>query len=133
MTKHASVAVVKTWILMMAICLLGGCGGGPSAVNSTEVYHYISKSGTQPAKNLQLEMNADGTLNATGLAGGGTAHTEIDLNTGEAKSYFDGHGSTNIKIVIREDVGRTDFAGLTWRDEVVLNIWTDGVVEVDRA
>lgn len=46
--------------------------------------------------------------------------------------FPDALGSQDITVKINEQVGHTRFAGLEFRQEVVLDVWEDGVVEVDR-
>lgn len=123
--------LARVLTLLFVLHSLVGCGG-TSAVSPDDVYHYMSKSGSMPSKDLQLESNTKGGYDLTGLTGNAKFAGEINLNTGDISYYFDGPGSTNIKVVIGKDVGRTDYGGLNWRDEVVLNIWTDGIIEVDR-
>jgi len=41
-------------------------------------------------------------------------------------------GSQNVSVRINPAVGHTDVAGLRFKEEVVLNIWEDGTVEVDE-
>lgn len=40
--------------------------------------------------------------------------------------------SQNITIKINQNVGHTEIAGLSFKQEVVLNIWEDGIIEVDK-
>ena len=46
--------------------------------------------------------------------------------------FPDALGSRDITVKINEQVGHTRFAGLEFRQEVVLGVWEDGIVEVDR-
>ena len=44
----------------------------------------------------------------------------------------DALGSQDITVKINAQVGHTRFAGLDFRQEAVLGVWEDGIVEVDR-
>ena len=46
--------------------------------------------------------------------------------------FPDALGSRDVTVKINEQVGHTRFAGLEFRQEVVLAVWEDGIVEVDR-
>ena len=46
--------------------------------------------------------------------------------------FPDALGSQDVTVKINEQVGHTRFAGLEFRQEVVLDVWEDGIVEVDR-
>jgi hypothetical protein len=45
--------------------------------------------------------------------------------------FPDALGSQDITVKINEQVGHTRFAGLEFRQEAVLDVWEDGIVEVD--
>ena len=44
----------------------------------------------------------------------------------------DAWGSQNVTVKINEQVGFTWYAGLRFNQEIVCNVWKDGVVEVDK-
>jgi hypothetical protein len=46
--------------------------------------------------------------------------------------FPDALGSQDITVKINEQVGHTRFAGLEFRQEAVLAVWEDGIVEVDK-
>jgi hypothetical protein len=46
--------------------------------------------------------------------------------------FPDALGSQDVTVKINEQVGHTRFAGLEFRQEAVLAVWEDGIVEVDR-
>lgn len=46
--------------------------------------------------------------------------------------FPDAFGSRNISIKINKHIGYTMIAGLKFKQEATINIWKDGVVEVDR-
>ena len=46
--------------------------------------------------------------------------------------FPDALGSQDITVKINKQIGHTTFAGLEFQEEVVCNVWEDGVVEVDR-
>lgn len=118
-------------VMMILPSLLAGCSAS-AAISPEDVYRYTSKSATKPAKDLQVEQAEDGTYTLKCLVDNCSVPTSIDLMTGKATYSFDGPGSTNIKVTIGQDVGSTGFAGLTWQTEALINISTDGVIDVDR-
>ncbi len=51
---------------------------------------------------------------------------------GKGRYFPDALGSKNIEVAINKDVGYTRIAGLEFTQQATLNIWKDGVVELDR-
>jgi len=51
----------------------------------------------------------------------------------EKVGFFPGApGSENVSVIINPALGYTEVAGLRFREEVTLNVWENGIVELDR-
>ena len=54
------------------------------------------------------------------------------LFTVNGKTAIDALGLCNIQVRVNEKVGETNFVGLKFKNDVLINIWKDGLIETDR-
>jgi hypothetical protein len=85
-------------------------------------------SAGEGAANLEVtQIDIDGTLSV-----GCIDDEECSVPIRGGRFVADPLGSQNIRIAIDPKIGSTEYAGLRFEDEVTVNIWESGVVEVDR-
>jgi len=109
------------------------------SVEPVEVYRHIKdKSSGSPAMDLEIENSGPSSYDIKGLSDNARIPMEVSLsgleagNLGGGVVVVDNPGSNNIHIKINQDIGHTDYAGLRFAEKAVVNIWENGVVEVDR-
>lgn len=96
-----------------------------STASKLVVYRY------RPKRSLPIPSNR---IKVTGIRGGGS---RVDCLTGGSLATVgmtpvpDSLGSKEIHVVVNPAVGSTNLAGLRFRKSCVVNIWKDGIVEVD--
>lgn len=101
--------------------------GDAQSVPSEDIYrHKSNTNGTHGAKNIKVEMETVGEYTITRRGDNATIPIVMGI------LVIDAPGSSNMLIVINKNVGYTDYAGLRFKQEVTVNIWEDGIVEVDK-
>ncbi len=125
--------------LLMGFALLACLSACDTRVSYSDIYHYtptepLCKTGK--AVDLEYWSESGGGFTARGISDKASIPSSgiIDIRTGKITKLIycpDALGSQNIHILIK-DLGYTDYAGLRFKDEVVLNIREDGSIEADR-
>ena len=99
-------------------------------------YHSSRYKGSERAMNVRVETQKDGNLHITGFERGNInsvpMQLEPDLPEFTLRYFPDALGSRNIEVAINKGGGFTRIAGLEFTEQATLNIWKNGVVEVDR-
>jgi hypothetical protein len=130
MTSRYSFLIGTALLCSYIVIFFAGCA--PS-VSSEDIYRHKSEYTSHGARDLQVETSKQGSWNITNLLDKeNSAPVLIDMASGNMRFFPDALGSTNIKIVINKDVGYTDYAGLKFKQEATVNIWKDGIVEVNK-
>jgi len=112
--------------LIFCALLLPSCA--PS-VDPADIYHHISEyKGSEGSRNIEVWEEKGGSLSARAL---GKESSIPALLFNSATYYPDALDSRNIQILVK-DLGYTHFAGLKWTQAITVNIWADGIIEVDR-
>jgi len=128
--------VMYAFTIFISTLLVSSCG--QKHVPRGDIYrHHSEYKGSDGANDIQVETTKDGSLIMTAM--GESSHAPAILpfdnatgNIGSPKWIPDALGSRNIKIVINQEVGYTEIAGLRFREEAVINIGQDGAVEVNK-
>lgn len=102
-----------------------------------DVYRHSSGyKGSSWAMNVRVQTQKDGTFSITALEKGRGSSVPMEFalggDPGKGRYFPDALGSKNIEVAINKDVGYTRIAGLEFTQQATLNIWKDGVVELDR-
>ena len=111
-------------------------------VEARYIWHPTKDIG-RPVSDIQVETTPQGTIIKGQKEGVNIPETMTIPMTSEPSSaqhpvpvevtyYIDGLGSSNIKITINKAIGYTEYAGLKFRSEVVVNIWKEGTIELNR-
>lgn len=120
-SKKRTVAMLVLNFMLVLVC--------SSSVLAENIYHHESAC-SDTAKDIKVETKKDGTATLTALSK--TAIPVQISSSGSMLYCIDGLGSQNIQIAINKNVGYTQIPGLKFRQEAVINIWKDGIVEVDK-
>lgn len=137
---------MKTHRLLENLCtlllfglLVTGCGKENAPPERTgivlpeDIYHHHSEfEGSEGSNDIEVRTSKDGTYVIKGIGKDSHVTMKMTIDGRIIGSYPDALGSKNIKIVIDKEVGYTQIAGLKFQQEAVINIWNDGVVEVDK-
>ena len=116
-------AVVLLLIIFSALSI---CSLSAAADN---LYHHESAC-SDVAKDVRVLTQKDGTATITALS---KTTIPVVIGPNGSMSYcIDGLGSQNIQIAIDKKVGYTYIPRLKFKQEAVINIWKDGLVEVDK-
>ena len=106
-------------------------GYQPAEVAAQRIYRHRPKSGFfPPSENIRVTGDTTG-LSVKLLRGGSLA--SIISPSGRATFIPDSPGSTNIHVVVDPAIGLTELAGLRFRSSCILNIWKDGIIQVNQA
>ena len=138
MNKHQRLTHI--WLLVSLTITVAGCASKPNPPVNTQAtalpedvyHHHPDYPETEGANNIQVETAADGTLQGKALGNDSHVPAEMSLDGKVSRFYPDALGSENIKVVVNKKVGYTEVAGLNFKQEVTMNIWKDGTVELDR-
>lgn len=137
---------MKTHRLSEGLCallffglLFTGCGkhNAPAEATKTvpleDIYHHHSDlADSEGSNDIEVSSTKDGNYKIKTLGKDSHVAMKMSLDGRISGAYPDALGSKNIKIIIDKDVGYTEIAGLRFQKEAVINVWKDGVVEVDK-
>jgi len=117
-------------VLLIILVFLTAC---TNTIPEEDIYHVQSDyTGSSIAKNMEFSTNENGLLDGTAMGDDASVPMTMDMGGGSTVYYPDVPGSQNIKIKILDEVGYTRYAGLIFTQEVLLNIWENGIIEVDQ-
>ena len=104
-----------------------------TATESGTVYRYTpSRKATGSSRDLKVTRNQDGTTTATGLVDGASLAVADGSPPDRPVLVIDARGSTNLQVSVNPSVGFVELAGLRFRTNVRVDIWEDGIVQVNR-
>jgi len=120
---------IKAVLLILLVSLIA-C---TSEIPEEDIYHVQTDyTGSSIARNMEFSTDENGLLDGKAIGDDASVPMTMDLGGGSAVYYPDVPGSQNIKIKVLEEVGYTRYAGLIFTQEVHLNIWENGIIEVDQ-
>ena len=138
MNKHQRLTHI--WLLVSLTITVASCASKPNPPVNTQAtalpedvyHHHPDYPETEGAKNIQVEDSGEGSYYVKTLGKDSHVPATMPLNGGAVKIYVDALGSENIIVVVNKKIGYTEIAGLKFKQEVTIDIWKDGTVEVDR-
>jgi hypothetical protein len=134
MKTHRSLESLST--LLLFGLLVTGCSQQNDAtriVSPEDIYHHHSELGGSGGSNdIEVRTSKDGEYAIKSLGEDSHVATKMTMDGRILGTYPDALGSKNIRIAIDKEVGYTQIAGLKFPQAAVINIWNDGVVEVDK-
>jgi serine/threonine protein kinase len=105
----------------------------PVVAAAGDVYRFDPQQQVDtPSRNVTVFQQDDGKMSTSVLGDDGVIGR---IRSGPNAVTFvpDVHGSTGLHVVVNHKLGYTTAAGLRFQQDVVMNIWDDGVVEIDKA
>jgi hypothetical protein len=102
-------------------------------VSPEDIYHHHSElEGSEGSNDIEVRTSNDGNYAIKSMGKDSHVAMKMTMDGRILGAYPDALGSKNIKIAIDKEVGYTQIAGLKFQQEAVINIWNDGIVEVDK-